>query len=303
MRHTPRVTLTLDTEEGLAAGSSTEALLGTGTAVPGGIECHFKYNGLLFNNTRVIDKIRVTNIAGLDDADVRDSREENPAYEGETPYSSLPGGRTIVFTGRVEAYTLQKLRDMQMAIRNAFIDTSEEKPLYFLTGNSSYNHYIMCKKFSKLQWDEEQTKDNFFRDFQITLRASNPRFLRTTRKYEVIPYNTPSTSLDNEGNYYSQPIVKFIDNLDNIQLYNDATDETFKFDPAVQILTGSSITVDFAKNTIIDNNGNNVFGYLDPESDWLSLAPGTNNIEILPGTCGSTDLNGSIQFIYRDSWI
>lgn len=305
----PSIVLTPPTGQGLEQGDPNLAVRGTGTSVPGGLECVFVYNNLIFNDRKVIDKIRVLNISGLDDPDVRDSREDNPGYDGETVYSTLHGGRTIVLEGRVEAYTLYKLRDMQQAIRTAFSDLREEKKLIFLTGNPATDHYIMCKKNQKLQWGEEQTKDNYFRPFQITLRASNPRFLRSRRKTSTLAFDDEQIIMINEGNYNAQPVIRLTGSLANIELENqsavksDGSFETFKLKSSVSIASGNYYEINVANNTIIDKFGINRFNTLDFTSDWPTIYPGGNKFVIPSGKCTSSGSDGSIQFIYRDSWI
>lgn len=160
---------------GLAGGDPVLAAAGSGLAVPGGVENLIEYGGILFNNTNTVDKIRITEIGGLDDADVRDAREVNPAYHGETPFDAWYGGRTITLTGRIEAYTLEKLRDMQMALRQAFSEL-EEKPLILRSWNGSRDVYLNCRKSAAIAMRETQGDFRFFRDFMVTLRASNPRW-------------------------------------------------------------------------------------------------------------------------------
>ncbi len=146
------------------------------TSIPRGVEAYFQYNNFVFNDRDVTAKYRILHIDGLDDADVRDTREDNPSQHGENALNALYGGRTLAFNGRIEAFTLAKLRKMQRALRNAFADL-QEKDLIFLTESPETDHYIKCRKFSKLQWTEEQTHATaFYRDFLITLRASDPRF-------------------------------------------------------------------------------------------------------------------------------
>lgn len=197
-------------ESGLGDGDPAVSVAGTGESVPRGVEAVFSYNGLLLNDRTVIDKFRIISIDGLDDADVRDTRDINPGDHGETPGGAYYGGRTIAIQGRVEAYELHKLRDMQQALRSAFADLSEEKRFYFLTGDPSTDHYISCKKFSKNQWGEEQKHQNhFFRDFLITLRASNPRFLKhQTKTVEITAFKNYS---DNPGGETTAKYSSFVD--------------------------------------------------------------------------------------------
>ena len=100
----------------LAAGSATVAMPGSGTSQPGGLECRFQYNNLVMHDRQYIDKIRITKIDGLQDAEIRDSRDVNPADHGETAFEAWYGGRTITFEGRIEAFNVNKLRDMQQAL-------------------------------------------------------------------------------------------------------------------------------------------------------------------------------------------
>lgn len=112
----------------------------TRNAIPGqglglkGLETIMEYNGLFLNDRRFPDCFRVNDIGGLDDADVRDSRENNPGFHGETVFNAWYGGRTITLTGRIEGTSVNLLRDMQHAMRSAFSGL-QEQPLYFRTQN------------------------------------------------------------------------------------------------------------------------------------------------------------------------
>jgi hypothetical protein len=307
---------------------------GTGAAVPRGVEAEFEYNGFHFNDTSTVDKYRVISIDGLDDADVRDSREENPAEDGETPYDSFYGGRTLAFTGRVEAYRLHKLRDMQQSIRTAFSDISQEKPLYFLTGDANWDHYINCKKSSKLQWGDEQKHQNqFFRDFVITVRASNPRFLRNIEKVYtenfITDYDTIATGLQPElywpldaeglaedqtannrdgtaeggisvGSFATGPF----DVDDTGATTFDGTDDRITSASYSPYVNGGTITVfgyayredSAANHSLIGSNATNRF--------QLVLASGSQNILLDPDTsAGSGNLTWTAGWPGNDQWV
>jgi hypothetical protein len=183
-------------------GDPNKSVKGSGFSVPRGIEAIFSYNGLIMNDRSVFDKYRVMSIDGLADPDVRDNREDKPGEDGEDAYDSYYGGRTLVLQVRVEAYELKKLRDMEEALRTAFA-TMEEKPLYFLTELQNSNHYIMCKKSAALTKEENVESLNFrhFRDWQITLRASDPRFYRTFDNSISKFLNLNSKEFNTYGNF------------------------------------------------------------------------------------------------------
>lgn len=170
-------------------GSPDQALPASLDSAPAGLEAVLEYNGIYLNSKGVVDKYRITNIDGLHDADIRDARENNPSSHGETAFTSYYGGRTISLTGRIEAHNVAKLRAMQQALRTAF-SSLEELPLYFRMSNSMYDHYIECRKSSPIAMAEtQQNANNFYRDFVITLRASDPRFKSVQENSVVIRPN------------------------------------------------------------------------------------------------------------------
>lgn len=203
--------ISLYTEQlGLGVGDPLVAVEGTNTSVPRGVEALFEYNGIVLNDRSTIDKYRITHIDGLDDADLRDSREDNPAQHGEAALDAFYSGRSIAFTGQIEAYTLSKLRDMQLALRTAFADLTE-KPLYFLTNNTDTDHYINCRKYSKIQMGEAQAHASaFFRDFVITVRASDPRFYLVNQSISTLyPNLVPNPSFETNTTGWAATTTNF----------------------------------------------------------------------------------------------
>lgn len=171
---------------GPGTGSLDEYVPGSGLAVPTGIESLYEYNGLIMNVINAVETYLILKVDGLDDADVRDSRENNPADDGEEPGDAYYGGRTIILTGQIQAGSLEKLRDMQYALKAAFAPLIE-MPLIVRTGNWDRDHVVYARKSAKIQMTDEQKDGRWFRDFMITLRASNPRIL-SYREHQVLRY-------------------------------------------------------------------------------------------------------------------
>ena len=198
-------------------GDPNLSITGSGFAVPRGVEAVLSYNNLVMNDLTVYDKFRVLAIDGLADSDVRDTREDRPGEDGEDAYGSYYSGRTIVLKVRVEAYSLEKLRDMEESLRTAFVNM-QEKPLYFLTGDGEKDHYINCRKSASLTKEEDVSTINFkhFREWQITLRAADPRFYRAKKKY--------LTSLVVMDNPELNPAAGFeyASAINNYRLYNSS---------------------------------------------------------------------------------
>jgi hypothetical protein len=197
-------------------GDPNKAVTGSGFSVPRGIEAVLSYNNLIMNDLSVYDKYRVMGIDGLGDAEVRDNREPKAGDDGDDAYNNLYSGRTIVIKVRIEAYTLDKLRDMEEALRTAFA-SMEEKELYFLTGNPEKDHYIKCKKSASLTNTEDIENIGYrhFRDWQITLRASDPRFYRNQIKRLVNVVNIENPELNSSSG---------MENVGDINAYTSLND-------------------------------------------------------------------------------
>ena len=283
-------------------GDPNISITGTGFSVPRGIESLLSYNGIVMNDLTVYDKYRVLAIDGLADPDIRDSREDKFSDDGEDTYDSYYGGRTIVLKVRVEAYQLDKLRDMEEALRTAFATLSESK-LTFLTGDPEKNHYIDCKKSESLTKTEDVESINYrhFRDWQITLRASDPRFYRSKRKTLINKLNVV-----NIGNFSSYPKIKIFGPLENIALYNSQAPEPYNniiFKESYSLEDDEFIIIDSKKRTIVDNTGANQISNLDQSSNWIKIYPG-NNIFYLDGNPVFSEITGpQISFEWHDSWI
>jgi hypothetical protein len=234
--------------EGLAVGSSREALPGSGKSGPAGIESVLEYNGAFLNVRNWIDTYLVTTIGGLDDADVRDSREVNPGYHGETAFKGYYGGRTITLSGKVYAHTLFKLRDMQQGLRQAFAQLDRELPLVFRTNDPNLDMMINCKKSQAIQMaDEQRTANHFERPFQIILRASNPRFLSVVKVHssfnfaDLYDFTSPSS-----------PIIKeTFDDSGVLGLYNSKGDG-FKVQSGNLVSNGKDNITNLIKNPDFD---------------------------------------------------
>src|SRR6476659_8619548 len=96
-----------------------------------GIDQNMTYNGLTFNVRDSPDRIQITSIDGLADAEIRDSRQALPNRDGEHSTSTLYSGRNITLTGMIRAGNYKFLQDQKEDIKSAFADLSSDKPLVF----------------------------------------------------------------------------------------------------------------------------------------------------------------------------
>jgi Phage tail protein len=306
---------------GITTGDPNERILGTGITLdkngnpvgtgrsgPTGIESVIEYNGIYLNVREWIDTYLVTSIGGLDDADVRDSREVNPGYHGETAFPSFYGGRTIALTGKVVTKTIWKLRDMQQGLRQAFAPLDTERPLIFHTPSTQLDLQVYCRKNQPIQMlDEQKTANHFERNFLITLRASNPRFVSVIREYSVktataATFDAIAFSPVNNGNYNSQPEIQLLGPMTNPKLINESVTPYQTISIPTTIPAGERWIIDTANRRMYRQSDTaNRFQYLDPTSDWMELAPGKNNLHFVAS--GMTSGTSQVVVYHRHTVI
>jgi Siphovirus-type tail component, C-terminal domain len=270
----------------LGTGDPNEGLPGTGKSGPRGIESVIEYNGLYMNIRNWVDTYLVTNIGGLDDADVRDNRDVNPGYHGETAYPSYYSGRSIVLTGKIYSKTIFKMRDMQQGLRQAFAQLDDELPLIFRANDPELDMMIYAKKSQSIQMaDEQRTANHFERPFQIMLRAGNPRFLSvakefSNRMFTAATYDSIALTILNDGNFQAQPEIQLYGPMSAVQIINETNGDRIAL--TAPIPSGERWNIMIADRRMYrESDKANRFQYLDVNSDWLELEPGKNQIHFI----------------------
>jgi hypothetical protein len=307
----------LDTEAfvpGLGDGLPGHFTLpGSGLAVPAGLEATLEYNSLFLNVQANVDRYRITSIDGLYDADIRDTRDVLSDADGECFYTAFYGGRTIVLNGTIQTYSVSKMRDMQMALRAAFADIRNEYPLIFHLSDVAKDHFIKCKKVASISGTEQQTNLLATRDFQVSLRASNPRFL--SWQQNVIDQNftagmvtTPILigNAHNRGNYYAQPTYRVYGKCTRVTIINGATNKRFSMQ---HIEAGDYLEFNLSSPspTLKDSHGANAWMWLTDDSDYVELQ-GSQITNVVTPSGGDNPIYYSgdatrVTISWHDSWI
>jgi len=264
---------------GLAIGSSVDRIIGTKLSGPRGVEAVIEYNGIYLNDRSWIDTFIVTNIDGIDDADIRDVREDFPGYHGELLGAAYYGGRTIVLSGYIETKTIWKMRDMIQGLRFAFSDISKEYPLIFHHYDPAYTLQICCKKSQKMQIVEEQTTLNEVRrNFQITLRARKPWFLSTDQVYATSGAFSGSTfddilfNITNNGNFRAEPQFWVKGPFTTLSVTNEANNQNFEINTAIPA----------GEQWLFDTDGHRVIKVDDGTTKYKSLTDTSEEIFLEP---------------------
>lgn len=159
----------------LWAGDAQIHLPGTRKSAPLSLQALLKFNGITINDHKVIDHFRVTSVDGFHGTEIRHSEEPNPSDHGMTPLDNWLGGKTLIVSGIIKAGNIDKLSDMEEGLRTALY-TMTEKQFVVSVSDFARDVYINARPSDKLSIIEQQTNDRYEREFQFTLRASDPRW-------------------------------------------------------------------------------------------------------------------------------
>lgn len=293
---------------GLGGGVADGPLPGSGLGVPAGVEAVFEYNGLYLNVLTNVDRYKIKSIDGLDDPDLRDQREDNPGDDGETAYPSFYSGRPMSLQGTIQAYTLQKMRDMIMALEQAFNNIRVEKPLYIHGPTLAQTVYIDCRKNARLTIQETQQDYRFFRDFLIPLRASNFRILSLERPSQsVAGLNAGAAvvmTVTNLGSYPAQTLVQLTGGMTGPRITNLTNDSMIKFEPTLVMGAADTRIISSIQNDkyVRDAAGVNKYNDITIDSGWLTLEPGDNQIEFYASAISGSAPQRTLTFTWRHTW-
>lgn len=288
---------------GLLGGYTDQFAVGTDRTKLGGIENPIEYNGKRINTKGTQDAVLITAIEGLADADIRDSRENNPGYDGETAFNSYYGGRTIVLNGILRSGSLSKLRDMQEGLKSVFA-TLDEAPLVLKGTSIDRDLQIMCRKSQPITMAETQQGFNFTREFQVTLRASDFRFTSNTNKevqwereysqavLEDIPamflrlteeegsVAADSSGFNRSGEYTGSPTPSGVSAVDGGVSYDfDGTDDFIKtgFNP---FTPSGALTLEAWVNRQNASSEQAIFGASGTDAPSVKLGSGNDTVTV-----------------------
>jgi phage-related protein len=272
--------------------------------VPAGIECPLDYQNIRLNNRTYLEHIRVVSIDGLDDADIRAIVENNPGDHGESVFDSpLYSGRTLVLNCRTESQSLRSMRGMKQAVRTAFNDL-EEHPLIWRTLSTATDHQIFCRKSAPIAGVETQgTNPKFTREFPITLRASNPRFLSfESHAQQIILSTQKQIVIQNAGNFPSTCRIQISGSASNISFINHTTGQYMHVNSVLSDGQFRMLNMDKLGVKITDENGVSRYNEIQDDARRVTLWPGENIIEMIAST-SSFGANAKMIVYWYDSWI
>lgn len=292
----------------LWSGDPDFFLPGSGLAQPGGLEDCIQYNGITLHDRSVLDKYRLTMIDGLHGGPrIRSGETVNPSDHGYTPLTNFLEGRSVTLEGTINAGNIAKMRDMQQALRTAFF-SMVERPLIVRTGNPARDVYIMARNTDQIGLrDAQQKKDRFTRDFQINMRATDPRIYSLVAKsyaLEELVDGDNTIDVDNMGNFPASPVIRLVGPLTNpviscgVSLPDEGSVRRIEING--EIAAGEIYTYDAADGTMEDQLGFSQTKKIAIGARDIRLGSGTTTLNL---NATDTDVDSSFEVSLKDTWI
>lgn len=106
------------------------------------------------------------------------------------------------------------------------------------------------------------------------------------------------TSVQNDGNFGSRPIVTFHGDLIGLSLENITAGKTFRMQDGYELAADETLVVDFDARTVLLDGTASRYGDVDSSSQWWELAPGENQLRL-----GAHSGSGWAEVNYRSAWL
>lgn len=262
-------------------------------------------------------------VEGFDGPNMRIDAYDNPGIAGETIAQVLPGGSLIAFSGTLRAlynenpqtmlsnYTAERAA-FSRAITHTYNDLGRAQPLLLrftdMTGRQLQTEVYRDRYSAPLELPSQHK-------WRLQLRNPSGVFVSQTLKtatvgipvqggvifdivFDVDVFGDDSggqVSVINEGDTEATPIIVFHGPMPNPTLTNTATNEYIGLNH--ELLAGEVITVDTAKNTIVQGETTNRLGALRAGSVLWSLQPGVNHITM----AADEHAAGYVEIKWRDT--
>lgn len=268
-----------------------------------GLEAVWTCGSLTLNKPQgALPRVVFDKISGLHSRpEADDDRAQNTGRIGEIVYPSPQRGKTVVVEGRVQAYTLQDLRNLSNQLRGQFASTAEQTitvapdPAY---GTVSWHFNARA---IQLDIDDDQSSypstaspSPWQRDFILGLRQSDPRYYLVGGP-ETLAGGFASGATEtatNQGTAPADPVIVgtvangALVTMENLTVPANPSGHAYLITAAAP--QAGTLTADFAARTVkVDNGAGTVLAvgldYLS--STWWDqlvpgLAPGANQIKV-----------------------
>jgi hypothetical protein len=163
----------------------------TGIVNPSPEEYQFSNTGVVLNGPAVVPFVDVTEVDGLDSADVRQQTHDRDGFDGGWVDAEFETIRTVTLQGNIYADPFATEAFLDLLLAN-YAPTKDPVPLFLATDYEQ--RYVLCKSLG-MKFAKTSDRNNGIVPFQVQLLCEDPR------KYSlnVITARASLQSFDNTG--------------------------------------------------------------------------------------------------------
>lgn len=119
-------------------------------------------------------------------------------------------------------------------------------------------------------------------------------------RYPEAVYGTTDGTIDNLGNAWVYPVLSLKGpTAGALNIHNIATDQTMRI--VKKLYPGETLQIDCATKQVTLNGVGNFRFYVDIDTDWIGIQPGSNRIRFSEEEI--TDLRAELTIYWRSGWI
>lgn len=274
----------------------------------------------VFNNSADADYVgALTDITGLDSAEVRESADNLVNADGGIHGCFYYGRRPITMSGSIFNVSSTTERNTKMTKLQRASNAMRADATLSWTPDGGEAQQIKVRRQQPLR-----ITGGWVKEFQVALVAADPRIYSSQlysasvvasgaivpsgRAYsKTYPYNygtyaaatLGTLAVTNSGNAASPPLLVLTGPGTNPSIQNSATGETLSF--FTTLAATDTLTVDMLNRTVYLNSTTSSYSTVDfANSKWWSLQPGLNNINLY---WGSYTNGASLSVQWRNAWL
>lgn len=235
----------------------------------------------LGDNQGSLPRFYVEEWDGLNDLpDLDDLRVNASGMAREKVYPSLPRGKTITCTGKIQAQTAASLRFRAAFMRAALLpdpSTLREGTMRIVPkasyGGKSYRYTARVRSLQisgKQTYEAQALPSAYQRDFTLVLRMSDGRYFVdgetiVAQGANGSGANNPFVDVTNTGTAPADPVYRITGPVTNPQITRPGY--TLRL-PGLVIAGGGWVDVDFLNRRVVDSGGFDRTPYVDDQSNW-----------------------------------
>jgi hypothetical protein len=259
-----------------------------------GLEARHSWGELAMNDLTVWPRYKLDDISGLHDLpDSDEAADGGYSRTGEVPRSSFLRGKTVVYSGRVQAETQASLKVARSALISAVASRQVGRmdvtphPDYADGGQFFHARPISCV------CPDKAIKPNamptaYQRPFVVSFRLFDPRIYDAEAQLfesSGVSSSIATVEVDNPGSADVDPVLQIYGPITNPTVRNLATNRKLVFQN-LTIVSGDFLEIDFARRTILANGVDDFRVKRDAlNSDWwdageVGLLPGTQTLRL-----------------------